>query len=731
MESLDRKVIETGEPLPYFEETSLDGSGNSHTLFTTKVPLKDADGGVKNVVTVALDISERKQMEDALRASEGQFRDLIEGSIQGVLIHRDFKPLFANQSLADIFGYDSPEEILRLDSILPLLAAEERSRMTDIANARMRGENVPANYEFQGARKDGSKIWLQSSAHAVAWGGDRAIQSVVVDITERKIMSEELARSEDRLKQATRLAKLGHWIWDVAEERYIHCSEEQAEIHGYPLEDYLAQGSTVDGDLSFTHPEDRELYQTAFRDLRKGEALDVEYRVVTPGGETRYVREIARPIFDENGTVVQEFGTTQDITETKRVEKALQESEERFQSFAEIGSDWLWEMDADLRFSYFSDPIHKITGITGLPQEHYLGKTRLEVGQGRIDDENWRQHWADLEARRPYRDFRYTYVKPDGRRHYWSISGDPIFDSSGKFAGYRGVGTDITERRLAEEALRTSEEKFFAALNNSSEAIALYDADDRLVLWNDVYQWHHSGQLESLLEPGLRFEDLVWARAYSGESPTAIGREEDYVAERLERHRCPGDPFETQRKDGWYRYREHRTPDGGIMIVISDITDLKRRETELTEKTTLLQSILDAVPATIGYRDTENRYVFVNQRAASRLNKRPEEVIGKTFTEIWGETDNLTVQDLAQGVIESGEPIIDAEVESTCIPGHTVMVSVVPVNGTTPSGTLPRGTRRHRLPSASRARAASSRCSPRSGVTPGRSSFRRPTARPV
>jgi len=578
MESLDRKVIETGEPLPYFEEISLDGSGNPHTLFTTKVPLKDADGRVKNVVTVALDISERKQMEDALRESEGQFRDLIEGSIQGVLIHREFKPLFVNQSLADIFGYADPKEILRMDSVLALFAPEEQLRLTGIANARMRGEDVPANFEFQGARKDGSKIWLQNSARAVVWGGDRAIQLVVVDITDRKIMSEELARSEDRLKQATRLARLGHWIWDVAEERYIHCSEELAAIHGLSLKEYLARGSTIEGDLSFAHPEDRGLYQTALGDLRKGEGFDVEYRVVTPGGETRYVREIARPILDENGTVVQEFGTIQDVTETKRVEKALQESEERFQSFAEIGSDWLWEMDADLRFSYFSDPLHK---ITGLPREHYLGKTRLDVGQGSIDDENWRRHLADLEAHRPFRDFRYTYLHAEGRQHYWSISGKPIFDGGGKFAGYRGVGSDITERKRVEEALRTSEEKFLAALNNSSEAIALYDADDRLVLWNDIYQQHHSGHLGSLLEPGLTFEDLVRARAYSGESPTAIGREEDYIAERLERHRCPGEPFETQRRGGWYRYREHRTPDGGTMIVISDITDLKQRETEL------------------------------------------------------------------------------------------------------------------------------------------------------
>ena len=79
-----------------------------------------------------------------------------------------------------------------------------------------------------------------------------------------------------------------------------------------------------------------------------------------------------------------------------------------------------------------------------------------------------------------------------------------------------GTLQDIADQKRAEAALRTSEKKFLAALNNSAEAIALYDADDRLVIWNDVSRRHHSRHLESLLEPGLRFEDLVRARAYSG-----------------------------------------------------------------------------------------------------------------------------------------------------------------------------------------------------------------------
>ncbi len=141
-----------------------------------------------------------------------------------------------------------------------------------------------------------------------------------------------------------------------------------------------------------------------------------------------------------------------EVAERVRVAEVLKESEERFQSFAEIGSDWMWEMDADLRFSYFSDPIHR---MTGLPREHYLGKTRAEAGRGVANEAEWQQHLADLEAHRPFHDFCYTIVHAEGSTHHWSISGTPIFGASGKFEGYRGVGSDISERKATEEAMLT------------------------------------------------------------------------------------------------------------------------------------------------------------------------------------------------------------------------------------------------------------------------------------
>jgi PAS domain S-box-containing protein len=159
-------------------------------------------------------------------------------------------------------------------------------------------------------------------------------------------------------------------------------------------------------------------------------------------------------------------------TETKRREsivKKLLESEERFQSFAEIGSDWMWEMDADLRYSYFSEPTHR---MTGLPQEHYLGKTKGEAGKGTADDAEWQKHMADLEAHRPFRDFCYSIADADDRTSHWSISGSPVFDADGEFKGYRGIGTDISERKATEEAMLVAMREAEIANRTKSEFLA-------------------------------------------------------------------------------------------------------------------------------------------------------------------------------------------------------------------------------------------------------------------
>ncbi len=139
-----------------------------------------------------------------------------------------------------------------------------------------------------------------------------------------KKMERDLRHSEVRLRQATELAGLGYWVWDAVADKCTHCSQEHARIHGVSVDEYLARSASFEGDVAFTHPDDREEYRRInLEALATGTGFDMEYRLLTPAGETRDVHELGQPVFDDAGSVIQCYGTIQDITEHKRAEAEI------------------------------------------------------------------------------------------------------------------------------------------------------------------------------------------------------------------------------------------------------------------------------------------------------------------------------------------------------------------------------------------------------------------------
>ena len=132
------------------DETESHRKDGSRIWVGVMVRLVDWDGEPAIQLTT-IDLTEHK-------ATEEKFRNLIEGSISGILIHRHFKPLFINQAWADMHGY-TIDEIHAMDSVEQCFAPHEIERMTITKNARMRGEEVPSLYEYQARRKDGSPFW--------------------------------------------------------------------------------------------------------------------------------------------------------------------------------------------------------------------------------------------------------------------------------------------------------------------------------------------------------------------------------------------------------------------------------------------------------------------------------------------------------------------------------------------------------------------------------------------
>lgn len=130
-----------------------------------------------------------------------RFHSLVEDSLQGIMVHIDMKPVYANQRFAEIYGYASPAEILALPSTLSLHPVASRTDQIELNHRRWNEENVPTDYETPGLCKDGSTIMLRILIKKLDWGGQRATQAVVIDVTEARRTADELARYREHLEE--------------------------------------------------------------------------------------------------------------------------------------------------------------------------------------------------------------------------------------------------------------------------------------------------------------------------------------------------------------------------------------------------------------------------------------------------------------------------------------------------------------------------------------------------
>ncbi len=295
--------------------------------------------------------------------------------------------------------------------------------------------------------------------------------------------------------------------------------------------------------------------------------------------------------------------------------------EERMRAFAEAGSDWFWEMDAALRFSYMSDRVDRPNDLFGAD---FLGRRIDEIGLPGMEETYWPPLLLRLEMRVRFRDFRFIRRNAVGAARHLSISGVPIFDAAGEFRGFRGTGRDLTDETVAEERAALAQSRLTDAIESIPESFMLLDAEDRLVLCNSRYRELHAS-IAHCLVPGTKFVDICRASALAGLPKPAIGRVEEWVRERMARHRQPQFALEErQTGERWIQVAEQHTSDGGTVVVQTDITALKRREQELAEKTALLRATLDNMEQGLLVIDAFCAIKMWNNRMIELLEVPPE-----------------------------------------------------------------------------------------------------------
>ncbi|MDE2228269.1 MAG: PAS domain-containing protein [Alphaproteobacteria bacterium] len=257
-------------------------------------------------------------------------------------------------------------------------------------------------------------------------------------------------------------------------------------------------------------------------------------------------------------------------------EARLADAEQMLGDALQSSLSWLWETDAQLRFSRVVGPIEQILGT--LP-DRLIGRTLKDFTRT-PDDPHVQQYFATITAHQSFHDVVTSINTRKGAR-WVKASGKPMFDEGGTFIGYRGIAGDVTAQIENERSAAEAHRRFMEAIENVPAGLMLCDRDDRIVFCNSVTQRYFPAA-SHLLVPGTKYEDLLRAHAASGYVQGVGDDFEGWIAERMKTHRSGSGNTVRAFKDGrWVHTIERRTSDGGIVSARIDITELKKREKEL------------------------------------------------------------------------------------------------------------------------------------------------------
>ncbi len=580
----------------------------------------DGRGAVSNAA--ASEHHTAAQHSDACR-----LRAMFDQAEMGILVEdATGSLLYANPALARLLGLDDAAALHAAGSMLGFLDDDERGRWLGYGLARCGGGDAPSHYRVRVRHADGGIRVLHNVVTPMRWEGRIATQGVLVDVSEEVAARERARSAEQCLAQALQSIADGFVLFD-ADERLVICNGAYRELYPQGLRSRVVAGARFDdllracvaeGCFSDAIGQEERWIARRLAEYRNGRgSMEVRRR---DGGWHR----VQHHRLDDGATIV----VCTDISELKAREAALEGSEARFRDYLASSSDWFWETDAAHRFTYLSS---RFTELTGIPQSEFIGRFRGEVAPKGADPAVWQRHLEDLRAHRPFRGLRYWTEDRAGVRRHYEVSGVPLFGDDGRFAGYRGTGLDCTAEVQALEA----RERYQEAIENLSDGYALFDADDRLLAWNSAWVAFATPQAAPTLEAGMRFEDIVRRNVAHGLFPRAAGDPEGWIAQRMRLHRECREPFEIHRDTGnWYQVRERRTPQGGTMVTVGEVTELKRREQALRESEERFRDFAETAADWFFETDAELRFTFVSHRFESLTGIHPESLAGRPFASI-------------------------------------------------------------------------------------------------
>jgi PAS domain S-box-containing protein len=655
------------ELIKYHENPVLTKSGEERLIAWHNSLIKDKLGNVTGHLSSGEDITERRRSEEAIVESEEKFSSLFKNMLNGfayhkIVVDKDNRPvdyifLEVNEYFEALTGLKSEDIIGRkVTEALPGIENSDFDWIGEYGKIALEGGELRFEQYFEPLDK-----WYSIFAFRNKPGHFAA---VFEDITKRKRSEESLRESESLLAEAQKIAHLGHWKLN-AETQEITGSDEFFRIFGISREE--ADLATF---IEVVHPDDRARDVEAItRGMEKGENWTIEHRLICKDGTEKSVYAVGQARVDETGKVIELVGTIQDITERKRAEEALAESEERFALAMQGANDGLWDWNLLTNELYFSLRWKSMLGYakneledTYETWERLVHPDDLEEAKQTIDDYlTGATGKYEVEFRMEHKDGSWVNILSRGFAVRSQVDGKPL----------RFVGThvDITGRKEAEEEMGALTTRYQAMLTAVPDIIMEVDA-------NKVYRWGNHAAHEFFGEGIIGKEASYYfegeQKTYNVVQPLFHGVEDIIYLESWQRRKD-----NVPRLLAWW-CRVLKDEDGQVVGALStarDITEQKQAEQELVKSENRFRGVFESRMIGNIFWDMDGTITDANDAFLKMVRYTKEDVLAGKLS--WADMTppEFKAQDekALQEIVETGV-MVPIEKEFFCKDGSRIPV---------------------------------------------------------
>lgn len=439
-------------------------TGESHGKYRKKTKVKlieEPEALQTRIETLEKSVAKSKRTGKAMRKGELIALETIDGMPDGVmLVNMNGEVIYVNKAFEKLLGYRAKTLIGKSALDLPTYRkSKDREKARDYLRKVIERSSAKP-IDMAGISKDGKEIPINFTASVIkdAQGNPQTLVAVIRDISERKHAEEALRDSEELSRGMLEAATTGIYLLQDGQFQYVNRLFEQ--ISGYTSDELIGKYS-----LDYVHPEDRETVRIKAIEVLKGQrSLPYEFRFIRKNSDTIWVLDRVASIQYKGKRSV--LGTLTDITERKRTEEALRESEEKYRLHFESISDVIYSIDTDFRILRVSPSVERVLGYK---PEELVGRPFGEIKL--LAPESLERAFSDVRhvlAGGRLAASEYEFIARDGTRKFGEVSGSPLFSQDGKVIAIISVARDITERKQAEDEIKRYTKQLEALFNIGS-----------------------------------------------------------------------------------------------------------------------------------------------------------------------------------------------------------------------------------------------------------------------